>query len=392
VPALRLRRGLIAVQVAISVLLLVVAGLFGRSVAQAWQASPGYPTQGLYIVQPDANWIPGEFTRDAGALRQRLVDLLAGTAGVSATAQCVIAPFHGTGRSRASRTAAEPVQPVRFNLVDTQYFAVLGVPLVAGRGFLQGEYDMAIVNADLARRFWGGNQEALGRTLFVPVIGQPDLPPRPVTVIGVAPTLQTNDIGVPDGPTYYTLLDEPAARSAFLIVRAGPGVPLQRLVADSLRSIDPDAFAVITAVDERLVERTTPARVGAAVASLIGLLALAVAAVGIHGVIAYTVANRTREIGVHQALGARPSQVLGVVFGWTLRGVALGAAGSVLLLAIVAAVFAGPLGELFNGVSPLDPLSFSLGLAVLFAVVGVAVFLPARRAVAMTPLAALRRE
>jgi predicted permease len=392
VPALRLRRGLIAVQVAISVVLLVVAGLFGRSVSQAWQASPGFVTEGLHVIQPDANWMPGEIPSEQEALRRRMVEVLEGTPGVRAIGRATLAPFSGTGRSVAARAAADAPDPVRFNLVDAQYFAVLGVPIVAGRGFLRGEADVAIVNAALARRFWGGEQAALGRTLFIPVIGEPGRPLVAATVIGVTPTVQLTDIGIPDEPTYYTPLTERAARTAFLVVRADPGVALQRLLVEQMRTIDPDAHAEVNPVDERLVQRTTPARLGVLIAGLIGLLALAVAAVGIHGVIAYTIAGRTREIGVHQALGARPSQVLRVVFSWTLRGVAIGAIGALLLLLVVAGAFGGPLRWLLNGVHPLDPVSFSLGLLLLIGVVGAAVFIPARRALGMTPLEALRRE
>jgi predicted permease len=392
VQALRLRRGLIAVQVAVSVVLLVVASLFGRSVSQAWQASPGYSTEGLYMVQPDGNWMPGEVPREAAALRRRIAEIIEGIPGVGHIAQATLAPFSGTGHSRAARASADTPEPVRFNLIDAQYFDALGVPIVAGRGFLPGELDVVIVNAPLAERFWGSEQAALGRALFIPVIGRPDLPPTAATVIGVIPTVQINDIGIPDEPTYYMPLTETAARSAFMVVRADPGVPLQRLVVERLRSSDPDASAEVASIDERLVQRTAPARLGVVIAGLIGLLALAVAAVGIHGVIAYTIAGRTREIGVHQALGARSAQVLRVVLGWTLRGVAIGALVAVLLLAVVAGAFGGPLRQLLNGVHPLDPVSFSLGLSMLIAVIGVAVFIPVRRAVGLSPLEALRRE
>jgi putative ABC transport system permease protein len=132
--------------------------------------------------------------------------------------------------------------------------------------------------------------------------------------------------------------------------------------------------------------------VGAFVAGMIGLLALAVAAVGIHGVIAYTIACRTREIGLHQALGARPVQVLRVVFAWTLRGVAIGGVAGLAMVAIAAMVLHGPLTDLFNGLHPLDPAAFAAGAAVLIVVVMLAIGLPARRAMSLSPLDALRRE
>jgi ABC-type antimicrobial peptide transport system permease subunit len=211
-------------------------------------------------------------------------------------------------------------------------------------------------------------------------------------VVGVAPTLQTTDVGILDGPTYYTLLTEQDARTSFLLVRAEDDVPVQRLVLSRVQAVHADDFALVTALDSRLLAKTAPARIGVGVAGLIGLLALAVAAVGIHGVIAYTVACRTREIGIHQALGARRAQVLRLVLGWTLRGVAIGAIAALLLMVAGAAAFGAQLRALLNGLNPFDPVSFLFGAVVLVSVIGVAAYWPARRALGMAPLAALRRD
>jgi hypothetical protein len=397
-PALRLRRSLIAIQIAVSAVLLVVAGLLGRSAGQAWRTSPGYSLTGLYVVQPDANWVPGETPRDADRIRQQVVDFLARTPGVSGIAHATLAPLWGTGRSYAAPAATGPNTPVHFNQVDRRYFETLGVPLVAGHGLGPTDGDAVIVNAALARRFWGDERAAVGRVLFIPPAGEGELvsgepaPLRPMTVIGVTPTLQTTNVGVPDEPTYYTLLTPRDARTAFLVVRAGEGVPLPRLILDHLRSTDPDALATVSSIHDRLRERTAPARVGGVVAGLIGLLALAVAAVGIHGVIVYTIACRTRDIGLYQALGAQPAHVLRVVFAWTLRGVAMGALAGLLLLATVAAAFFGPFREALNGANPLDPIAFAVGIGVLTLVVLIAVGVPARRAMSLSPIDALRRE
>jgi ABC-type antimicrobial peptide transport system permease subunit len=145
-------------------------------------------------------------------------------------------------------------------------------------------------------------------------------------------------------------------------------------------------------LDDRLLQMTTPVRVAVGVTASIGLLALLIAAVGVHGVVSYTVATRARDIGIYQALGARPVQVLNLVLGWTLRGVALGAAISLVLLGLVGLAFGGPLRPIFNGVSPLDVPAFFAGLATLTIVIGIAAFLPAGRAIALTPLAALRQD
>jgi putative ABC transport system permease protein len=157
-------------------------------------------------------------------------------------------------------------------------------------------------------------------------------------------------------------------------------------------SVDPDTVALVTALDAHLLESTGARQIGMGVAGLIGFLALVVAAVGIHGVIAYTVSCRTREIGVYRALGATPAHVLRLILGWTLKGVAIGLAGALSIMAVVAAVFGSQMRGLLNGLHPLDPVSFGLGSAVLLCVIGIAAFLPARRALGMAPVAALRGE
>jgi predicted permease len=390
VPALRLRRAIIAVQVTVSVVLLVAASLLGRGVSQAWQSNPGYETKGLFVVQPDASWQPGERPADRTRIGAHLVGALERAAGVRVVARATLAPFYGTGHSRAAAGAATPLQPVHFNRVDEHYFAALGPPLLAGRSFRPGDDDAVVINAALARQFWTDERSAVGQTLFIPANGSDRR--QPMQVIGVAPTLQTTDVGIDDEPTYYTRLPERDAGAAFLLVRAAADAPVQQLVSSAVRAIDPEALAKVTALDARLLARTTPARVGAAVAGLIGAFALVVAAVGIHGVVAYTVACRTREIGVHRALGARTAQVLRLILGGTLRGVAIGAAAAVFLMMALAVAFGAQLRAALNGVHPLDPASFALGVLVLSSAIGLASYLPARRALGMEPVVALRRD
>ena len=148
----------------------------------------------------------------------------------------------------------------------------------------------------------------------------------------------------------------------------------------------------MTAIDAHLLASTTSFRVGGVIAAAIGLLALIVAAVGVHGVISYTVAARVHDIGLYRALGARPAQVLRLIFDWTLRSVAIGVGVAIAVMTIAGAVAGDRLPALFNGVNPLDVPSFAAGLTVMVLVIGLAAYVPARRALGMSPLAALRRE
>jgi putative ABC transport system permease protein len=392
VPALRLRRTLITVQVTVSLVLLIAAALLGRVVAQAWQANPGYDPRSVHVVMLDPNWQPGRAPAESGRMGADLAEAVASAAGIRFVGRATLAPFFGTGLSRAGVEPSGPFERLRFNQIDGHFFDALGVPLVAGRSFLAGEDDAVLVNSTLAAHYWGSLPSALGQTLFIPPAPGSDAASRPMHVVGVAPTLELTDVGTADAPTYYTRLTEAQAATASLVIGANAGVPVRDLVLDRLRAIDPAAFAVVTRVDERLIERTTPVRLGVAAAGLIGILALAIAAVGIHGVIAYTVAGRTREIGVRQALGARPAQVLAVVLGWTLRGVALGTSGALAAMIALGSAFGARLQGALNGVHPLDPIAFLIGSSVLAVAIAAAAYLPARRAVGLAPLAALRTD
>ena len=380
---IRLRRALISIQVAVSLPLLVVAVLFGRAVTQAWRSDPGFDAKGLYVIEP--NMTPLTASAD-------FVERLRALPGVRAVGRTLVAPFFGQGSSHATPNAARPPESVRFNPIDEHYFTALGVPFVAGRGLATGESDAVVVNSQMARRFWGDDARAVGSTLFIPGPRTADGRLQPVRVVGVVPAVQTTTLGVPDEPTYYLRLDEERASFTWTLVRSEPNAAVQGLIAAEVRSTSSDPRARVLEVDTRLLDVTRPARIGSIVAGAIGLLALLVAAVGVHGVIAYTVANRTRDIGIYQALGARPTEVLRLVIGWTLGGVVAGVVGSAALLLLGATTFRRQLLPIFNGINPLDLPSFSVGLAVLAGVIGVAAYLPARRAVGMAPLAALRHE
>jgi len=157
-----------------------------------------------------------------------------------------------------------------------------------------------------------------------------------------------------------------------------------------VRSRDRDALATVTSLDEWIAAATVSAQVGAAVAGLIGALSLLVAAVGIHGIVAHAVSSRTRDIGVHLALGASRSRILKLVLGWALRGVLFGALAGWTLVAVAAISFSKPFKTVLFGLSPLDPLAILAATAFLFAVTSTAGYLPARRALGIGPMAALK--
>jgi predicted permease len=392
-PMARLRQWLVAIQVAVSVILIVAAVLLGRGIERAFHVDPGYPTGNLYIVRSDR-----DPTQDAAGfgrrwrLLQQVRDGLASEPGVVAVGLATIQPFWGRGVSSVGRESATELVPVQFNRVDERYFPALGVSPIAGRLFTAQEPGVVLVNASLARKFWGDESAALNRSLHLPADMAAGRPPRTVTVIGVVPTIQTNDIGLPDAPTYYQPINEDSIDQAVLVVRALDRTPVARLAIDKLRRFDSSAVGSVVSVEDRIAGSTGAARLAAAVAGIIGGLALLVAAVGIHGIIAHAVVCRTRDIGVYLALGASRRQVLRTVLEPTLRGAILGALGGAVIAGVLGASFADQFKRVLFGVTPLDPLAFLGAAGILLAVIIIAAYVPARHALGVGPSTALRHD
>jgi putative ABC transport system permease protein len=285
--------------------------------------------------------------------------------------------------------------------VDPGYFPTLGVSNVAGRSFRPGDdRSHVIVNARLARTFWGGERAAIGQSVtFL------DEPPaaeagaadrretqigiRTGTVVGVVPTLQSLEVGVPDGPTLYLpILDEDLSGASF-VVRSTSRQPLDRLTANLTRGTD--AAAGTASIEERVVSSTQPARFASAMTVVLGVLTLLIAAAGVYGMVAHSVVARTHEIGIHVALGAPRPHVLRVVLGSSIRAIGSGVGFGIVVMLIAALVGSEALEPILFGVGPLDPLALGAVLCFLGGIMGAAAYLPARRALGVQPIDALRR-
>jgi predicted permease len=391
VPAARLRRALVATQVAVSVILLVAASLLGRAVSRSLDVDPGYVTKNLFIVQPDASQRSVAASPPAEATSLRVRDLMQAAPGIESVGAVAIAPYFGAGTNSARTDGMVSSVAVHFNEADAHYFEALGVRPIRGRVFRPDDPGVAVVNARLARMFWGSEDAAIGRALEIGVAGYA-ASTTSVRVVGVIPSIQTSTPGVPDEPTYYVPLTGQRASSAFLVVRTREGTRLPEVATAVTHSVDADAVTTVTPVGARLVAMTMPARIGAVVAGLIGVLALLVSAVGIHGIVAHAVTARIRDIGVHVALGAPRLGILRLVLGWTMRGVAIGLVAGVALVTIGALAFPAGLRAALFGLNPLDPTALSLAGGFLIGVTLVAALLPARRALGMAPLTALRHD
>jgi hypothetical protein len=397
-PGARLRHLIVTGQVAVSLVLLVISGVLARGVAHALKVNSGFALTNLYAITVD---VPAgnSAAADRSDLVRRLALSLQSTPGVE-VGLVSVPPFVGAGINQARAAHMSSMVQVHFNKVDPGYFRTLAVSNVAGRSFGPGDdRSQVVVNARLARAFWGDERAAIGQAItFLGELSAPEADAagrretdtgfRTGTVVGVVPTLQSLDVGVQDGPTFYLpILDEDLAGASF-VVRSPSRQPLDRLTRDLTQGTD--AAAGTASIEERVVSKTQPARFASAMTVLLGVLTLLVAAAGVYGIVAHSVSSRTHEIGVHVALGAPRARVLRIVLGSSIGAIGCGAAFGIVVMLIGAFVGSEALEPLLFGVGPWDPVALGAVVCILGGIMGAAAYLPARRALGVEPIDALR--
>jgi putative ABC transport system permease protein len=276
---------------------------------------------------------------------------------------------------------------VQVNTVGLNYFQTIGIPLVRGREFERSDTAEApkvvIVNQTMAAQFWKGEDPIGKRFKF---FGDDDF----TTVIGVARDSKYNGVAEDPQNYIYQPMSQNYTPQATLHVRtAGDAASLAAAVRAAARELDPSlsVFNVRT-LAEQVSESLQPLSMNVLMLTVFGALALMLASIGLYGVASYSVAQRTREIGVRMALGAQPSSVVGLVLGQGMILVGIG-----LAIGLVAAyAAAGFMSSLVQMVNPHDPLTFAVTAAGLGAVAVLASYIPARRATRIDPLIALRTD
>jgi len=391
----RLRAALVVAQVTLCFMLLVGAGLAIRSLRQVLNQDPGLDPTGVLSFEVSLPRRDYPTPEQRQAFFQELARGARGLPGVQQVGLATFLPIRRLQPATAFTIVGEPPpgpgqDPItQVNEVDGAYFAAMGVPLLQGRVFNDadrpGGERVLIVSRSLARLL-GGETAALGRQLKVSW----DEPDSAYTIVGVVGDVRTEGLDLPPFQVVYLPIARGRADAMTVVVRAGsdPGSlarGLRGLVAARDRGLPVLGLQTMTArLHDSLAERRYPMQL----LSLLGTIALALAAVGLYGVVAYSVTQRHRELGVRRAIGASNTAVIRLVLGGGLRFIAIGL-GLGLAGALLTARF---LGTLLFGVSPADPLTLTATLGVVTGVALAACWIPARRALRIDPVIALRGD
>jgi predicted permease len=384
----RLRHALVIAQVSLSLLMLVAAGLFVRSFWNAQQLSPGFNPRGVLLAAYDL--FPNGYGEAAGRqFHRRLLEQVAALPGVSSAALGRRVPL-GFDRSPSIRIRIDGYVPdagesmqIDYDVVSSEYFRTMEIPIVAGRAFTSSDDANAprivIVNAAMAHRYWK-RTDVVGQRIRIA--------DQTLEVVAVVPTGKYQTLGEQQRAHMYVPMPQMYAPQMVLHVRAsGDPASVASSVRAAVATLDPNLplFDVRTLQTHMAFATVTP-RLAASLLGAFGVLALTLAAVGLHSVLAYNVSQRTREVAIRLALGARPLDVRALI---VRQGMWLLVVGLVTgtTIAYGALPFMAPL---LIGVSARDPLTFAGVGAVLAAVALAASYLPARRASRVDPIVALK--
>ena len=393
----RLAGGLLIGQIALALVLLIGAGLMTRTFVNIQRIDFGIETSDVLTARLTLREEKYPEPEDRLAFEQRLQTRLEAMAGIDTLTIASHAPAAGTLRGDISFEDQELNDPegrptsVWRLAIAPGYFDALGIAMLGGRDFdgVDGGpgAEVVIVNAPFAARYWPGKNAIGQRIRLGEDAGSPWL-----SVVGVSPNVfqASSTPAVTDEPTVYVpYRQEPVPSISVIAVSQIPAQTIATSMREELRSLDPDLpLFNFSTMDNTIYQRTWFFRVFGGLFTIFALVALAMSSVGVYGVTAYAVGQRTSEIGIRRALGASKLNIVWLVLGQGLRRIVIG-----LMIGLVGAWgLSRVLGNLLFGVTPTDPLTYGLVLFVLVAVSAAACFLPARRAMLLNPSDALRTE
>jgi predicted permease len=389
---MRLRRALVAAQVAISVIVLTMGFLFLRNLLHASALSPGFDV--VHTLRAHVNLPPAAYSDGLSKSQyiDRTLTSLTALPGVEAAAAARVMPFNGGTHFRVQLrfpdTGEQAGVYFDWNAVTPDFFRALGIPMLKGRTFTvadRGEHTVVVNNEFVVRYL--GSREPLGTVFLWGPNGK-----TPYRIVGVAAGTKTLTIGEDPKPQLYEWLaqiDNDRRELEFVIRSASPPALQLEPVRHTLHDIEPMAGADVDTVYGSIGLAILPSQVGAVLMGSTGVLGLPLAAIGLYGVMAFWVARRTREIGVRVAIGASRADIARMVLGdaarVTLIGIAIGLA--------LAALVTRPLAMfLVPGLKASDPLNFAAVALAILATSLLPTWGPIVRALRIDPNAALREE
>jgi putative ABC transport system permease protein len=395
-PRSRLRAGLLATQACLSLLLLVGAGLFVRSLWRVVHTDIGYDPSRLLVAEVDLDMV-GYASPAQHAFYDQALDRMRALPGVERASLAINSPFWTMNSTRIRLTDRDSTPRVPnggpyYNGVTTDYFATLGMREVRGRLFTledrAGSQPVMVINQRMADFFWPGG-EPLGKCVR---IGADSLPCA--QIVGIVANARVNSIQEQVAAMYYVPLDQSQrlglsrSRMLFIKTRRSPEsqIPDVRRVFQSLATNLP--LPLVRTFRSQMAPEIQPWRLGASMFGVFGALALLVAAIGLYSVMSYVVVQRTREFGIRAALGASTRQIVRSVMRDGLSVVV----GGMVVGAGIALALGGLLAPLLYRTSPRDPMVFAIVVGALLLASVAAVLLPARRATRVDPVVALRSE
>jgi macrolide transport system ATP-binding/permease protein len=379
-----LRNALVGAQIAVCMTLLLAAGLLLRGLYHAQTVNPGFEMKSVASAFLNLR-TQGYDESGAAAFMRSLRERIAGLPGVTEVAQAECAPLsRDFSADYFSIPGRADKVPIEYNHVSPEYFTVVDIPIVRGRGFRPGEGPDApgvIVTESTARRLWPG-EDPLAKTLREDT-------GRAYSVIGVAKDAQVSHLGELDTTYLYFPSGPQDNLRTYLLVRSAAGVtPTPKDIRDVVQSLDADMPVDVTKLEDYLSVWRTPSRIAATLSGALGGLALLLAAIGVYGVVSYSVSRSVREIGIRMALGAEGTEVMNLVLRQAMRPVLIGGLVGLAGCAGVSSV----LSSMLFGLSAHDPVAFISVPLFLAAVALIACYIPARRALRVDPVLALRYE
>ncbi len=389
----RLRRAFVITQVTLSVVLLIGASLFIRSLRGAQSINPGFRIENALTVPVDLGLLRYSKQR-GGAFYQELIERTKAQPGVESASLMRFAPL-GFSFAQREIVAADGERSMDrrgigtgFNIVGAEYFKTMGIRLMRGREFTpqdrEGAPGVVVVNETLAKRLWP-NEDPIGKRVNLEEGDEKFL-----EVVGVAQDGKYASLGERARPFAYQPLAQSYQSKMTLVVRTiGDSRGVSEGVRNKLRALNADLPVIgMKTLAEQVDLSLFPARIAAMLLGSFGLLALLLAGVGMYGIVSYSVNQRTQEIGIRMALGARREDVLRMVLSEGLLIVGVGIVTGLVLSFIVTRLVA----SFLYGVSPTDFVTFTIIPLLLASVALLASFIPARRATKVDPMVALRYE